>query len=116
MLLLGVKHAALKPLIGKTIVRYRVADGRDLRAVLRGIDVHTERTLAKGHVHYIDDSSGHIGIGRCCSSETLNDVVTEVRVRAVVVFSLTCLVRRFSRWRNRFASHSRVGEEMSSKT
>src|ERR1700679_1625211 len=67
----------------------------DLRAVLRGIDVHTERTFTKGHVHHVDNSFGdigHISIGRRGSSEPLHDVVTKMRVRSVVVLVLTRLV------------------------
>jgi hypothetical protein len=37
----------------------------DLRAVLCGVDVRTERTLPEGPIHHVDDSFGDIGhIGR----------------------------------------------------
>jgi len=52
----------------------------DLRTILRGIDVHSERTLTQGQIHHTDDSFGdigHIGIGRRGSSEPLHDVVTK---------------------------------------
>ena len=32
----------------------------DLRAILGGIDVHTERTLTEGQIHDTDDSFGDI--------------------------------------------------------
>src|ERR1700735_3159688 len=69
----------------------------DLRTVLRGIDVHTEWPLTEGHVHHVDDcfrDIGHVSVSRRSSGETLHDVVAEVRVRAIVVLSLTCLVCR----------------------
>ena len=75
-------------------IRYSVDD---LRTVLRGIDVHTEWPLTKGHVHHVDDcfrDIGNVSVSRRSSGETLHDVVAEVRVRAVVVLSLTCLVCR----------------------
>ena len=62
----------------------------DLRTILRRIDVHSERTLTEGQIHHPDDSFG--GIGRRGSSEPLHDVVTKMRVRAVVVLGLTRLV------------------------
>src|ERR1700728_3719770 len=67
----------------------------DLRTILRGINVHPERTFTEGQIHHTDDrfgDIGHISIGRRGSSEPLHDVVTEMGVRAVVVLGLTRLV------------------------
>jgi hypothetical protein len=49
-----------------------------LRAVLRQIHVHSERPLAKGSIHHLNDGlhdSGHIGLRRHNRRETFQDVV-----------------------------------------
>src|SRR5271154_7169761 len=59
--------------------------------------MHTERALTEGRVYHVDDSFrdiGHISVSRRGSGETLHDVVAEVRIRAIVVLGLACLIYR----------------------
>src|SRR5439155_6857219 len=65
------------------------------RAVLRGVVVHTERSLAKGGVDHFDDSVCNpidIRIRRHDGGETLEHVARETLVRTRFVFSDSCFV------------------------
>src|ERR1700722_18856391 len=73
-------------------IRYTVYD---LRTILCGIDVHSEWTLTEGQIHHADDSFGdigRIGISWRGSGEAFHDVVTKMRVWAVLVLGLTRLI------------------------
>ena len=59
--------------------------------------MHAKRAPTERHIYHVDDSFcdiGHISVSRRGSGKTLHDVIAEARVRATVVFSLTCLVSR----------------------
>ena len=71
-------------------------DGIDhLRAILRRVNVHPERSLAKGGIDYLDDGvrdCRDIRIGRHDGDEPFEYLVRETRIGAGVVFSSPCLV------------------------
>jgi hypothetical protein len=69
----------------------------DFRAVLRGIDVDAERALADGRVDDAGDGGGDfvgVGIGRLQARQTLEALLGQAGVGAVVVLVGTGLVGR----------------------
>ena len=67
----------------------------DLRAILRRVHVHPERSLAKGGINYLDDGIGDrrdVRIGRHDGGEAFENLVSETRVGTRFVLSGSCLV------------------------
>jgi hypothetical protein len=66
-----------------------------LRAVVRRIHVHSERPLAKGSIHHLNDGlrdSGHIGLRGHNRRETFHDVVGKALIGTYFVFGNALLI------------------------
>ena len=68
----------------------------DFRAIVCGINMNSEWTLSDGHIDDLHDGPGnvgYIGVGRRSGRKAFHDVLAEVSIGSIVIFSLTCLVR-----------------------